>query len=257
MSHSSARNRRALISATGRLGDLLTAFFSNTRAARCGQQWRMSEFVSTAFITFSAFLALIRDTNDVFASIFGFSLDLVKFPALCFAIALGYLAVTKTETVLADTTTLSDRSQPREFYIFSHGVRWVCRLAVLALLPFVPSTFVDLGYAVSFLPSTFYGYVYDGQKRLPIEGARIEVILPDGSNVTDGYWVSDSSGFYVVRTRIRVRRNASLVIFRDACEPERLSLHQKHEGSEEMLPTEQGIGLSPVYLHTSGCVPIK
>src|SRR5262249_53016045 len=101
---------------------------------------------------------------------------------------------------------------------FPQIVRILCKIGVIALLALLPSKFLAAKDDFIPLPNILHGYLIDAMTGKGISDARIRVITQDGVDVTDGDWFVDSQGFYIVKTRERVKRTAKIVVSVPGCE---------------------------------------
>jgi hypothetical protein len=183
----------------------------------------------------------LESAEKVFIGVFG---DFIgTFRLLLIIVSLvGCVFIVRSKTQLAKPFAMSSSFE----YSFPQLVRILGKAGVIVLLVLLPSKFIAAKDDFVPLPRTLHGYLLYGKTGKALSDARIRVVTQDGVDVTDGNWFSDSKGFYIVRTRERVKRTAQIIISLPECQfREALRLRRI-----DQTGTEDGI---PIFRHVADC----
>jgi hypothetical protein len=188
-------------------------------AAAAPKPFSLADTPGSALIAAAAVGSSIKSMRDFGVDALGIAG--AYFPVLAAIAGLfgcAYAIYSKTRRSIESETIASDMQKQ-----YSFGI-WTRRLAKVGFIAFVlliPRDIINAFDDSSLLPTLITGVIIDAGTRSPIEGARVRVLAADGVDVTrpSVTGVSDSHGVFIAATTIRVRRNASLVIYRPDWKP--------------------------------------
>jgi hypothetical protein len=164
-----------------------------------------------------------------------------------------FLVSAKEETQGHASTITSADSKPHLECKYSQPVRYLAKIGMVVVLVSVPGKVVSLADEVIPLPATLYGYLVDARTGQSIADARVRVVSADGTDITQDTWLSDSEGFYIVRTTRRAYRNDRLLVTHQDCTGEQSFRLRRADEWSEVPPSAPKEELRPIFRHVLNC----
>jgi hypothetical protein len=197
---------------------------------------------TTAGVVIAAAAAYFESSEKLFIGVFGDFKGTFRLLLVVVAL-LGCVFMVRSKRQVLSTST-GDSSSLQ--YSFAQPMRIVAKFGIIALLALLPTRVIAAKDDFIPLPQTIYGYLVDARSDKPVSDAGIRVVNQDGVDVTDGVWLSDSQGFYVVKTSEPVMRTAHIIISIPECKS-RQSLTLRRV---DQIGSRNGY---PVFRHVAEC----
>lgn len=131
-------------------------------------------------------------------------------------------------------------------YHFQQITRWFCKFMLIVLVLLAPRVAFSMADEIWPLPSEVYGYLENQKTGDPIEGARLRILSSEGIDVAPGHWLSDSNGYYTIRSSKRFTRLAHLEVSHPDCKSELLPLRREFQLDDDSE-------LHPIFKHLLDC----
>jgi hypothetical protein len=188
-------------------------FTDRSASKRTDTSWGSGLWASAGVVVTAA-AGYLDSAEKLFVGIFGDFMGTFRFLLVVVAL-LGCVGIVCSKRRIASSSAGSSISHQ---YSFTQPVRITAKFGIIALLVLLPTKVIAVKDDFIPLPPSFYGYLVDARSGQPVSDAGIRVMTHDGIDVTDGIWLSDSQGFYIVRTRDRVKRTAQLMVTIPECQ---------------------------------------
>ena len=173
------------------------------------------------FVALPAIANLIGYIKDILISTFGLYASLIPILILIVALFWCIYVIRSTQNLSQQSAIVFERySSQKLIYMFPQPLRVTFKISFclfLILLPFSIKFLID---DIVPLPTTLYGNIFDIANGDPVEDARVRILTKDNVDVTSGEWRTDSKGFYIVQTKIRVQKDGQLLVIVPPCNKE-------------------------------------
>jgi hypothetical protein len=186
---------------------------------------KIPDILSGFSVVLLSILGLINSIKDSFISLLGVSGNIL--PTLFFIVAgcISYNAIVEKNEVK------SALSETHVFYQYKYNqfIRIASKAGILISLIFIPIEMKKFVTELIPLPKTISGYLVDKRTSKPIAEATVRIKTTSGVDITEGTWISDTKGFYIVKTMVNAKRDSKLDVSLQCNKSYELPLSEEYE----------------------------
>jgi hypothetical protein len=210
--------------------------------------WAISLLVLSGAASFS------ESFSKLALNLLGISGSVVPFVLACIGLAWAIFVITAKEGEAHGPASSGIPLKPELTYRHDQPTRYLAKIGMfilIVLLLWQAKIMIDDFIP---LPLTVYGYLVDARTRQPVVDAVVRMIDSSGVDVTRYQWPSDSTGFYIIETVRRVRRDSEVVVSQPKCAMEnKLPLFRVYETRLDVFGMEVPKSFDHVFKHTITC----
>jgi hypothetical protein len=236
------------------ISSFIADMLDRSAEARKNYRW-VPDLWATGLLAASGVASYADVLYKLFTNIIGAPGVLVPLFILLFVLVwCVFLVSAKDETQSHASIVISTDNKRHLEFKYGQPVRYFAKIGIVLIIVSLPGKVISSTYKIIPLPTIFYGYLVDARTGQPIADARVRVVSADGADITQSTWLSDSEGFYIVRTTKRAYRNDRILVNDANCTTKEYSLPLRRA---DELPAVQSnkpkVGLRPVFRHVLNC----